>query len=130
VADTRGISPADDHISVETPRRIPYRVKQALAQIEELAFGTWFSFTESEEASPVRLKLSWYSQLSGNYMFVDSMGIRSAVKDRLELATLLADGKATIINNDRPSFVQRALEAVRRALSGNEKATAQLLPGR
>ena len=56
-------------------------------------------------------------------MFVDSMGIKATVKDRIELATLLADGKARIITNNRHSFVQRALEAVRRMLNGDEMAT-------
>lgn len=100
------------------------RIRKSLAQVDELAFGTWFAFTENDESSPLRLKLSWFSQVSGNYMFVDSMGIKAAVKDRIELATLLADGKARIITNNRHSFVQRALEAVRRMLSGDEKATA------
>ncbi len=102
-------------------KRLSPRVRNALAEIDELAFGTWFTFQENEEISPVRLKLSWFSQVSGNYMFVDSMGIKAAIKDRIELATLLASGKVRYISNDNPSFVQRAMFAVRHMLGGDRR---------
>ncbi len=54
-------------------------------------------------------------------MFVDSMGIKAAVKNRVELATLLANNKVRIIKNDKQSFVTRAMESVRRMLSNNDK---------
>ncbi len=120
MAENKQETPAKDKPGMKTKRLSP-SVKKALAQVEELAFGTWFSFHENEETSPVRLKLSWFSQLSGNYMFVDSMGIKAAVKNRIELATLLANNKARIINNDKQSFVTRAMETVRRMLSNDEK---------
>ena len=120
VAENKQETPAKDKPGMNTKRLSP-SVKKALTQVEELAFGTWFSFHENEETSPVRLKLSWFSQLSGNYMFVDSMGIKAAVKNRIELATLLANNKARIINNDKQSFVTRAMETVRRMLSNDEK---------
>jgi len=105
-------------------KRLSSRIRKVLAEVDKLSFGTWFTFSETDDSSPVRLKLSWYSQVSGNYMFVDSMGIKAAVKDRIELATLIANGKAGILTGDRQSFIQRALEAVRRMLSGDEKVTA------
>ncbi len=105
-------------------KRLSPKVKKALAQVDEFAFGSWFSFNEDEKTSPVRLKLSWFSQMSGNYMFVDSMGIKAAIKHRVELATLLANGKVRIISSEKQTFIQRALEAVRRMLSGADRATA------
>ena len=117
--------PADGKQKTSTnEKRLSPEVKQALARLDELAFGTWFWFNENEDASPVRLKLSWFSQMSGNYMFVDSMGIKAAVKHRVELATLLASSKVRIISNGKQSFIKRALEAIRRMLSGDEQATA------
>lgn len=103
------------------PKRLSPKVKKALALVDDLAFGTWFTFSLEEDAVPMRLKLSWFSQLSGNYMFVDSMGIKAAVKNRIELATLIADGQARIITDDRQTFVQRAMCAVRRMLNGDDK---------
>ncbi|MGB5540467.1 MAG: DUF1631 family protein, partial [Gammaproteobacteria bacterium] len=121
-AENKQDAPANDKNKADKEtKRLSPRVKKALAQVEELAFGTWFAFQENEESSPVRLKLSWFSQMSGNYMFVDSMGIKAAVKNRVELATLLANNKVRIINNDKQSFVTRAMEAVRRMLSNNDK---------
>jgi len=119
-------APAVDksHTGKDTKRLSP-GVRKALAQVDDLAFGTWFSFSENKEASPVRLKLSWFSQVSGNYMFVDSMGVKAAVKGRIELATLLANNDVRIISNEKQSFVQRAMEAVRRMLNGNEKVMTQ-----
>jgi hypothetical protein len=118
-------APAHDkpHTGKDTKRLSP-GVRKALAQVDGLAFGTWFSFSENKEASPVRLKLCWFSQVSGNYMFVDSMGVKAAVKGRLELATLLANDDIRIISSEKQSFVQRAMEAVRRMLNGNEKVLA------
>jgi hypothetical protein len=122
---TQESGPADTggHAPPGTPTPSP-EVEAALTQIEDLSFGTWFSFAEDETASPVRLKLSWFSQMSGNYMFVDSMGVRAAVKNRIELATLLADGRIRIINEEKQSFVQRAMVAIRRMLSSHATATA------
>jgi hypothetical protein len=54
-------------------------------------------------------------------MFVDSMGVKAAVKDRIELATLLANGQARILSDEQQTFVQRAMLAVRRILIGEVK---------
>lgn len=62
--------------------------------------------------------------MSGNYMFVDSMGLRAKVKKQLELATLMATGKAKITENEQYPLVQRALEAIRRMLGGEQKVSA------
>ena len=93
-------------------------VKAALSRLKEIAFGTWFLIQEGRTAHPTRIKLSWFSKLSGNYMFVDSMGVKSKVWKQNELATLLAEGKARIIDETKVPFVKRALEAIRRLLGG------------
>jgi hypothetical protein len=103
------------------PEQFSPGMRQALEVVDNLAFGTWFTFCPGEDATPVRLKLSWFSQLSGNYMFVDSMGIKAAVKERIELASLLADGQARILSDEQQTFVQRAMLAVRRILTGEIK---------
>lgn len=119
---TGTVSPAES--GEEKPassKRLSPKVRKALALVDDLAFGTWFTFSLEADATPARLKLSWFSQVSGNYMFVDSMGVKAAVKNRIELATLLANGHARIVGDDRQTFVQRAMYAVRRMLSGDDK---------
>ncbi len=56
--------------------------------------------------------------MSGNYMFVDSMGVKSTVWKQNDLAALLVDGKARIIGDAKVPFMKRALEAIRRMLIG------------
>ena len=96
----------------------------ALTELQQVAFGTWFSFQEDAELLPERVKLSWFSQISGNYMFVNSMGMRTGIRKQSELATLMAAGKASIIKDDQRPLVQRALEAIRRMLGNDKYATA------
>jgi hypothetical protein len=98
---------------------LPEEIQAAVDTLKTIAFGTWFYIQESDNAHPVRVKLSWYSKMSGNYMFVDSMGVKSTVWDRNDLAALIADGRARIIDETKPPFVKRALVAIRRILTGD-----------
>jgi len=100
--------PAAEQLSAET--------EAALSELRKVAFGTWFSIQENAEVLPERVKLSWYSHMSGNYMFVDSMGMRTKIRKHKELAILMATGKAWIIQTEQRPLVRRALEAIRRML--------------
>ncbi len=55
-------------------------------------------------------------------MFVDSMGIKIAVKKRPELIALLVSGQVKIMNGNQRPLIQRAMETIRRML-GNEQTT-------
>jgi len=107
--------------SVAEPEEEPLapEVQAGLDKLKAVAFGTWFFIQESRKAHPVRVKLSWYSQMSGNYMFVDSMGVKSTVWKQNELAALIADGRARIIEETRMPFLKRALIAIRHILTGD-----------
>ncbi len=96
----------------------------ALTELQQIAFGTWFSIQEDDELLPERVKLSWFSQISGNYMFVNSMGMRTRIRKQSELATLMAAGKASIIHDEQRPLVERALEAIRRMLGSDRNTTA------
>jgi hypothetical protein len=103
-------NPAEKHCSPE--------IEAVLPQVEQLVYGTWISIQKNPDRSPAHLKLSWSSKTSGDYLFVDAMGIKAAVMTRIELATLIAAGEVSIIGDDQPSFVQGAIESIRRILSG------------
>jgi len=108
--------PAAEQVSPET--------EAALAELKKVAFGTWFSIQENEDVLPEHVKLSWYSHMSGNYMFVDNMGMKTKVRKHMELATLMATGKARIIQTEQRPLVHRALEAIRRMLGNEERVPA------
>jgi len=110
------IEPASEQHSPET--------EAALSELKTVAFGTWFSIQENDDELPERVKLSWYSGMSGNYMFVDNMGMKAKVRKHAELASLMASGKARIIHADHRPLVRRALEAIRRMLGNEERAPA------
>jgi hypothetical protein len=110
-------SPAVKHEPKED--ELPAEIQDAVKTLKTIAFGTWFYIQENENTHPDRVKLSWYSKMSGNYMFVDSMGVKSTIWDRNDLAELLADGRARIIDETKSPFVKRALVAIRRILTGD-----------
>ena len=98
---------------------LPPEIQAAAEKLKQIAFGTWFYIQESTDDHPVRVKLSWYSKMSGNYMFVDSMGVKSTVWQQRELAEMIATGKARVIGEGKVPFVKRALVAIRRILTGD-----------
>jgi hypothetical protein len=93
----------------------------ALNTLRQAAFGTWFTILMDPDLPPLQVKLSWYSGISGNYMFVNSMGVKALVIKHHELATLLVSGKASIMEQEQQPFVQRTLEMIRRMLGGVHK---------
>jgi hypothetical protein len=112
IIDEDNTEPAEEQLSPET--------ETALSELQQIAFGTWFSIQEDEDVLPERVKLSWYSQISGNYMFVDGMGMKAEVRKQMELAMLMATGKARIIQTEQLPLVHRALEAIRRMLGSEQ----------
>ena len=108
---TRAVEPEQEVLAPE--------VQAGLDKLKTVAFGTWFFIQESRNAHPIRVKLSWYSQMSGNYMFVDSMGVKSTVWKQNDLAALIADGRARIIDETKVPFLKRALIAIRHILTGD-----------
>lgn len=95
-----------------------------MRQLVEVEFGTWFEFAETDKQPRRRLKLAWYTQKAGHYMFVDNLGVKAAVKTRHELASAMAAGRLGIMAQERAPFVDRALEAVRSLLRRGEKISA------
>lgn len=95
-----------------------------LAELNDVPFGSWFSIRKDTMHIPVRAKLSWYSGISGNYMFVNGMGIKVAVFKRRELAELLASGQAEILHEEEHPLIQRALQAIRRMLGSDQTVHA------
>lgn len=96
------------------PPRTP-RLEALIRQLRALEFGTWFDFVEGTQRR--RLKLSWFSPTTDNYMFVDSQGQRAAIRPLEVLADEMDRGLARIVTEERSlPLMDRALNAIYRAL--------------
>jgi hypothetical protein len=105
---------SEDPTGSEDDAAPPPAERAMIERLKEIEFGTWFEFMLNDQGNRQRVKLAWYSQITSNYMFVDSLGAKSIVKPIRELAADLVAGRAHIILDDgKKPFVTRALEAIR-----------------
>lgn len=105
-AELRPVDKVDESGMGETEREL-------VAKLKHVRFGTWFRFKEP----PHRLKLAWFSPTTHRYMFVDSAGQGSYIKNWNELFELLQKGEAAIVDTvESVPFFERALHAIQRTL--------------
>ena len=91
------------------------RVRVLMKELSHLEFGTWFEFSDTTPAC--RLKLSWFSPTTRNYMFVDHTGQRVAVKPIVQLAQEMEAGKVRLVPTEQSApLMDRALSAIYRVL--------------
>ena len=81
-----------------------------------LPFGTWIEFTTNQQGDTVRRRLSWYSLLTGNALFVNHRGQRMGEQSLDSVARLLASGQARIVTSGQARLVDRAWQAAMHAL--------------
>ncbi|WP_448679293.1 DUF1631 domain-containing protein [Pseudomonas nicosulfuronedens] len=91
------------------------RVRVLMKELSHLEFGVWFEFSDTTPAR--RLKLSWFSPTTRNYMFVDHTGQRVAVKPIVQLAQEMEAGKVRLVPTEQSApLMDRALSAIYRVL--------------
>lgn len=91
------------------------RARTLMKELSHLEFGTWFEFSDTTPAR--RLKLSWFSPTTRNYMFVDHTGQRVAVKPIVQLAQEMEAGKVRLVPTEQSApLMDRALNAIYRVL--------------
>lgn len=129
-------APADPAEVVQTPAAPPEPAtaeaveemseaeRKALKQLETIPFGTWFEFRDDPTAKTNRVKLSWRSTVTQKFMFVDQMGVKSAVIPTMRLAKAIAEGTARILIDEKKPFMDRALGAIHRMLDRSVAETA------
>lgn len=103
-AKKAGISELSEGVSEEEQRMV-----DSLKMIE---FGTWFEFSTGR-----RLKVAWYNSTVLQYMLVDQMGKKVAMKSGLELAREMLSGEAKVISGSTKPFFERALENIYHSLN-------------
>src|SRR5690606_8865101 len=97
------------------PPRTPEE-QQHYEQLRSLPFGTWIEFQVNQQGDMVRRRLSWYSTVTDNALFVNQHGQRVGEQSLDAVARLLARGQARIVTADRASLVDRAWQATVNAL--------------
>ncbi len=97
-------------------------------QLRTLPFGTWFEFTTNQQGDVRRQRLSWYSLITDNALFVNPRGQKVAEHSLDGLARLMAHGQARIVNEDKSRLIDRAWQATLRtlrSLAGGGAAAAE-----
>lgn len=85
-------------------------------QLRTLPFGTWFEFTTNQQGDLRRQRLSWYSLLTDNALFVNPRGQKVGEHSLDALARLMAHGQVRIVNEDKSRLIDRAWQATLRTL--------------
>ncbi len=86
-------------------------MRKFLEQAQQAEIGTWFEFSEPD-GSERRVKLSWYSPVTNNHMFLDRFGSKAFVIPTDVLVSRLANGSARTVEPNRFPFVDQALQKI------------------
>jgi len=84
--------------------------------LRTLPFGTWFEFTVNQQGDLRRQRLSWYSLITDNALFVNQRGQKVGEQSLDSLARLMATGQARIVTEEKARLIDRAWQATVRAL--------------
>ncbi len=119
VQDTAPLSPEDSAGQLEI---LPPEVREQLESVQAMKPGIWLEFRPAE-GTPERAKLSWISPMSGRYLFVNRRGLKVGDYSPQELATTLAEGRASVLASN--ALFDRAMDAIVGKLSQPAAATEQ-----
>ncbi|WP_175486235.1 DUF1631 family protein [Lysobacter sp. yr284] len=113
----------DGAAAAAAPPRAPLpprdeREQACFERLRALPFGTWFEFVQNQQGDAVRRRLSWFSPVTDNALFVNQRGQRVAEHSLDALARMLARGQARIVEQERNRLVDRAWHAALDALRG------------
>jgi hypothetical protein len=84
----------------------------------EMEVGQWIEL-ERDEEKIVRIKLSWKSQVTAMYVFVDRKGVKALEISQQGLAAELRRGSANLIEEVKAPLMDRALAAMVDTLKGH-----------
>lgn len=112
----------------EPPARTPAE-QAAYEQLRVLPFGTWFEFTINQQGDLRRRRLSWYSLMTDNALFVNQRGQKVAEMTLDALSRLMVRRQARIVTEERARLIDRAWQAtlrMLRSLAGRPGATEEI----
>ncbi|HJR72529.1 MAG TPA: DUF1631 family protein [Luteimonas sp.] len=99
--------------------------------LRSLPFGTWMEFTHNQQGDASRRRLSWYSPVTDNVLFVNNRGQRTAEMTLDHISRLMAQNQVRVITVQSSRLVDRAWQAtlsVLRSFAGQGEPTAGAAP--
>lgn len=105
----------DDVPAPKAAERTP-KEQECWRHLRTLPFGTWFEFDIGDAGEVVRRRLSWFSPVTDNALFVNQRGQRVAEQSLDSLARQVAAGRARVVTEEKSRLVDRAWGAVMGAL--------------
>lgn len=108
----------EDPAKAKRPK-LPPRTPEEQARYEQLRvmpFGTWIEFVTNQQGDVVRRRLSWFSPITDNALFVNQRGQRIGEQSLDSLARMVSAGQARIVTAERGRLVDRAWQAAVSAL--------------
>ena len=99
----------------DLPSRSPQE-QECYEQLRLLPFGTWIEFVTNQQGDVVRRRMSWFSPVTGNALFVNQRGQRVGEHSLDSLARMMARDQLRVVTQQRASLVDRAWQAAMSAL--------------
>lgn len=99
----------------ELPPRNPQE-EECYEQLRLLPFGTWLEFVTNQQGDVVRRRMSWFSPVTGNALFVNQRGQRVGEHSLDSLARMMAKDQVRVVTAQRAGLVDRAWNAALNAL--------------
>ncbi len=99
----------------------PFPAREAVKYkklVESIPLGSWLEVREKDGVKS-RIKLSWKSSVSDNYLFVNRKGVRAKEMAVAELALALRVGAAFVITGAEDPLMDRAFAAMIESLKGS-----------
>lgn len=99
--------------------------------LRSLPFGTWMEFTNNQQGDKSRKRLSWYSPITDNALFVNNRGQRIAEMTLDHLSRLMAQNQLRVVTVESSRMVDRAWQAtlsVLRSFAGQSEQPAWTAP--
>ncbi len=84
--------------------------------LRTLPFGTWFEFIKNQQGDASRQRLSWYSPITDNALFVNQRGQRIGEQSMDSLARLMALDQVRVVTQGKGRLIDRAWQATISAL--------------
>lgn len=84
--------------------------------LRTLPFGTWFEFIRNQQGDASRQRLSWYSPITDNALFVNQRGQRIGEHSMDSLARLMALDQVRVVTQGKGRLIDRAWQATISAL--------------
>ena len=108
----------EDALEKRKPKLPPRNAEEQARydQLRIMPYGSWIEFTINQQGDVVRRRLSWYSPITDNALFVNQRGQRVGEQSLDSIARMLARGQARIVAADHARLVDRAWQGTLNAL--------------